>query len=240
MPCLNLIHISEQCVLHFHQQALSQLARGSGNCKVLLFLTPILPTSCLFFTWQPKEICKNLYLKPSSCFPFQLEQNLKFYVRFAKLCAIPACIFDFIICRLPCRPLCFSHRGQFPKPVLFLEALPHLFPLPGRLLLWISGWFTQRSGASLNMGSYERLSLTTKCEAVSCFLYHFILIGVLPTTWQQSLIAYIVVCSSSACGHLNVNFTRARVLSFLLTTVSSALGTCVKCAKNSVSICEVN
>lgn len=173
MPCLNLIHISEQCALHFHQQALSQLARGSGNCKVLLFLTPILPTSCLFFTWQPKEICKNLYLKPSSCFPFQLEQNLKFYVRFAKLCAIPACIFDFIICRLPCRPLCFSHRGQFPKPVLFLEALPHLFPLPGRLLLWISGWFTQRSGASLNMGSYERLSLTTKCEAVSCFLYHF-------------------------------------------------------------------
>ena len=137
----------------------------------------------LFFTWQSKGICKNLYLKPSSCFPFQLEQNLKFYVWFIKLCVIPAYFFNFIICRLPCHPLCFSHRGQFPKPVLFREPLHHLFPLPRRLLLWISAWFTQCPGASLNVVSYERLFLTSKCEAVSCFLYHFILIGVLPTTW---------------------------------------------------------
>lgn len=68
--------------------------------------------------------CKNLHLKPSSCLPFQLQQNLNVYIWFAKLCVIPAYFFNFITYRLPCCPLCFSHRSlcQFPELVLFFGA----------------------------------------------------------------------------------------------------------------------
>lgn len=187
-------------MLYFHQQKLFLLIGGSGNSKILLFLIPILPTP-LSFLHVAKGICKNLYLKSTSCFLFQLEQNLNFCVWFSKLCVIPAYFFISLYRVFPV-VLCASVTGNFAmfqSLFFFLETLDFLFPLPKMLLLQIFSGFTQCSGASLNMTSQERLFLTTKGEVVSLFSlslhsdmfssYHLVCVI------TSSYICLIILCS---------------------------------------------